>query len=329
MSIEVANMVIDRKTLPKPDGVLLQSPESRHGGKVFFCSRGKRHWVMNAEWFAENGFVWPDDLQIVSPTVIDAFIPGQRAPMRWTDAVRNRPPRDSTGVMREIAVARLSGTGIEVGAGASPMPIPIDCVVRYADIFTLQELRQHWYDGQDPSDLMPPDIVASFDDMSAVPDASVDFVVACHVIEHVSDPIAALENNWAKLRPGGSLVLVVPDMTRTFDRHRELTTIGHLMDDNANPQDRRVRDRLHFREFYRVAFPTPEDEYEATWRRKWAVAFPIHYHTWTYDSFSELIDTLTAPRGRLAGATVWSQPPLGNEAECNEFWFALTKARTG
>jgi SAM-dependent methyltransferase len=312
----------------RPNGVILQAPSSRHGDKVFFCGHGKRHWIMNPAWFAENGFAWPDDLQVVSPGILDAFASGQRAPMRWTGAARQNPPRHSTGIMREIAVAHLTGTGIEVGAGASPMPVPLDCVVRYADLFTLNELRQHWYEGQDPSDLVTPDIVASFDDMSAIPDASVDFIVACHVIEHVSDPIAALENNWAKLRPGGSLVLVVPDMTRTFDRCRKLTTLAHLIEDNASPFDRRVRDRMHFREFYQVAFPVPEDEYEATWRRKWAIAFPIHYHTWTYNSFLELIEMLTALGGRLANASVWSQPPLEDQTECNEFWFALTKPKT-
>lgn len=228
--------VTDLNRPRRPNGVLLQASASRHGEKVFFCSRGKRHWIMSPAWFAENGFSWPDDLQAVSPAIIDAFASGQQAPMRWDDAARQNPPRHSTGIMREIAVARLTGTGIEVGAGSSPMPVPLHCSVRYADIFSLNELWQHWYEGQDPSDLVAPDIVASFDDMSSVPNASVDFIVACHVIEHVSDPIAALENNWAKLRPGGSLVLVVPDMTRTFDRRRELTTLAHLIEDNASPR---------------------------------------------------------------------------------------------
>jgi SAM-dependent methyltransferase len=282
---------------------------------------------MSAEWLAENGFVWPDDVQTVSPSIIDAFSTGQRAPMRYSDEQRRNPPRHSTGVMREIAVSRLHGVGIEVGAGASPMPVPLDCVVRYADIFSMDELQQHWYEGQHPDELLLPDIQASLDDMSAVPDGSVDFIVACHVIEHVSDPIGALENNWAKLRPGGSLVYAVPDMTRTFDRDRKLTTLAHLVEDNADPQTRRERDKAHFQEFYRLALPLPAHEYAAGWMRKWSDAFPIHYHTWTYDSFREMVAMLTAPNGRLANAEVWSQPSLDDAAECNEFWFCLTKPK--
>jgi SAM-dependent methyltransferase len=310
---------------PKLSGVLLQSPGSHHGDKVFFCRRGRRHYVTTADWLAENGFVWPDDLQFVTPSVIDALVPGPPAPRRYSDEQWHRPPRRSTTVMREIAVSRLHGTGIEVGAGAHPMSIPLECVVRYADIFSMDELLEHRYPGQEPDDIVPPDLKASLDDMSAVPDSSVDFVVACHVIEHVSDPIGALVNNWAKLRPGGSLVFAVPDMTRTFDRDRALTTLSHLIEDNADAQARRMRDKEHFQEFYRLALPVPEEKFESEWRRQWELEFPIHYHTWTYESFREMVDMLTAPSGRLASAEVWSQPPLDDPLECNEFWFCLTK----
>jgi SAM-dependent methyltransferase len=310
------------------NGVLLQAPGSRHDDQIFFCRDGRRHWIMNTAWLADNGYVWPDDVQIVSPAVIDAFAPGRWVAMPWTDADRASPPLHSTVIMREIAVARLSGTGIEVGAGATPMPVPLDCTVRYVDMFTIDELRKHAYEGQHPSDMVIPDIVASFDDMSPILDGSVDFVVACHVIEHVNDPIAALENNWMKLRPGGKLALVVPDMRRTFDRDRELTSIAHLIEDNERPDERRERDKMHFQEFYRTALPVPESVYETTWRGQWETAFPIHYHTWTYESFSGLIAMLTAPGGRLANASVWSQPAIPHP-NCNEFWFVLTKSKSG
>jgi SAM-dependent methyltransferase len=313
---------------PNLSGVLLQAPGSHHGDKVFFCRRGKRHWVKNADWLAEHGFVWPDDLQFVAPSVIDAFEFGRNAPGRYSDEQWRNPPRHSTDVMREISVSRLHGTGIEVGAGPTPTPMPLDCVVRYADIFSMDELRAYFsHSGEDLNNLVPPDIKASLDDMSAVPDGSVDFVVACHVIEHVSDPIGALKNNWAKLRPGGSLVFAVPEMTRTFDRDRALTTLSHLLEDHADPQGRRERDKAHFQEFHRLAFPLPEETYEADWRRSWEGADPIHYHTWTYDSFRDLITVLTGPNGPLANAEVWSQPPLDDPAACIEFWFCLTKPK--
>ncbi len=44
-----------------------------------------------------------------------------------------------------------------------------------------------------------------------LPDASVDLVTAKHCLEHVKDPLAALRELHRVLRPGGALLVVVPD----------------------------------------------------------------------------------------------------------------------
>ncbi len=50
----------------------------------------------------------------------------------------------------------------------------------------------------------------------AIPDRSYDFVLFSHALEHVANPVKALRE-WARvLRPGGALVLVLPDYRRTF-----------------------------------------------------------------------------------------------------------------
>ena len=236
------------------EGVLLQAQASRHGDKVFFCWRGHRHWVSDAAWLAENGFSWPADVQEVSPTLLEAFLPARNAPRSWGEGEWRNPPKISTSVMREICVSRLHGSGIEIGAGASPMPVPLSCDVRYVDKYDQDGLRKAVYEGQIVSDLIAPDIVASFEDLSVIADDSIDFVVTCHVIEHTWDPIGSMVGAWRKLKPGGSLVLVVPEMTRTFDQRRPLTRLDHLVEDYRNPDPTRLRDQHHFREFYSNAF---------------------------------------------------------------------------
>lgn len=47
--------------------------------------------------------------------------------------------------------------------------------------------------------------------MEGVPDATYDFVYSSHTLEHVVDPVETLANWWRILRPGGYLVLAVPD----------------------------------------------------------------------------------------------------------------------
>lgn len=47
--------------------------------------------------------------------------------------------------------------------------------------------------------------------MEGVPSDTYDFVYSSHTLEHVLDPVATLARWWKILKPGGYLVLVVPD----------------------------------------------------------------------------------------------------------------------
>lgn len=47
--------------------------------------------------------------------------------------------------------------------------------------------------------------------MDGVEDESFDFVYSSHTLEHVVDPVETLSNWWRILKPGGHLVVVVPD----------------------------------------------------------------------------------------------------------------------
>jgi SAM-dependent methyltransferase len=69
--------------------------------------------------------------------------------------------------------------------------------------------------------------------LSGIVDDTYDLVVSSHCLEHVANPLGALQE-WRRVtRPGGHLVLVLPDPKRTFDHRRPVTTIGHLREDRA------------------------------------------------------------------------------------------------
>ena len=307
-------------------GVLLRSLASRQGEKVCYCARGRRHWITDARWGAENGVSWPADGIEGHADVLDALLPGQNAPLRHDLATWRMPDRVlTTWGMRELSVSRLKGSGIEVGAGANPMPIPLHCQIKYVDIFDVSQLQEHRYDGQESLDILRPDIVAMLGKLDPIAPESLDFVVACHVIEHTRDPIAAIADAWDKIKRGGSLVLVVPEISRTFDKHRALTELGHLIDDFKESDPGRRRDMQHFQEFYAKAFVTPAELYVATWREKWAEDFPIHYHTWTHQSFMEMIDWMMSESLLPGLQEAWSRPPLPADEGCIEFWVVLRK----
>lgn len=66
-----------------------------------------------------------------------------------------------------------------------------------------------------------------------LPNAAYDFVLSSHCLEHVANPLAALRE-WKRVtRPGGHLILILPDPRRTFDHRRPITTLGHLREDFA------------------------------------------------------------------------------------------------
>jgi SAM-dependent methyltransferase len=132
-----------------------------------------------------------------------------------------------------------------------------------------------------------PDIIDDGEVLSTVADASVDFVVASHVLEHCEDPIGTLSNMLRTLRPGGSLFIAVPDKRFTFDRDRDTTTVSHLVSDHREGPERSRRS--HYDEWARI-FPGENGVAPAERARSLeAEGYSIHFHVWTPTDFLELL----------------------------------------
>lgn len=302
-------------------GILLRSPASEFGDRVYYVEHGRRHWVREGAWLARNGFSWPDDVVDVAPGIICSFANGGAAPLRMAGDLERLGSDATSTDLREIAAAGLHGTGIEFGAGASPFPVPLRCHTLYADAYTFDALRANMYPGQTIQQIVRPDFVTDLQTLRGVADDTLDFIVACHVIEHTVSPITALKSCWRALKPGGELIMVVPDMHKTFDRARELTPLQHLVEDHYVPS--RERDRQHFMEFYTKAFNVPSDAgIEKFVSTKHDEGSDIHYHCWTYESFLEMVAWVS--EHEAAWSQVWSHPTLPG-AEDIEFYFRLTK----
>ena len=85
------------------------------------------------------------------------------------------------------------GRGLDIGGQPDPL-------VLYQELFCQMENVQTW--DRDDGD-------AQF--LEGVPDEKFDFVHSSHCLEHLYDPREGLRNWFRVLRPGGYLVIIVPD----------------------------------------------------------------------------------------------------------------------
>lgn len=85
------------------------------------------------------------------------------------------------------------GNGIDIGCGP-------DSIGQYAEQFPLMKTVRNW-------DM--PDGDAQL--LETIADASLDFAHSSHCLEHMQDPRIAMQHWLRVLKPGGHLVVVVPD----------------------------------------------------------------------------------------------------------------------
>lgn len=192
---------------------------------------------------------------------------------------REKPIRES------LAFKYIHGNGIEIGALHEPLVVPDSAKVRYIDRFRVAELRNH-YPELSRYDLVEPDIVDDGETLKKIPDASQDFVIANHFIEHCEDPIGTVENFIRVIRSYGIIYIALPDKRHTFDKDRPITPISHIIRDHEEgPAWSREG---HFEEFASLA--AHQGPTYAKYLRD--IGYSIHYHVWTKKEMLELMHYL-------------------------------------
>jgi len=136
--------------------------------------------------------------------------------------------------------------GLEIGGPSNPFAKmglygiveTLDNAVFSADTVWMKfDDMQYRFDPQkQPGRLFVADAV----DLNKMPDHTYDFVLASHTLEHIANPIKAMKE-WIRItKPGGYIVLILPERSVTFDHKRDITPFRRLLyqyESNAGEDD--------------------------------------------------------------------------------------------
>lgn len=176
----------------------------------------------------------------------------------------------------------LKGRGAEIGAGVQPMLVPLGSHTTYIDRVPTEYWKSQEYWANEW--MVEPDILDEAETLATIADAQFDFLIAGHVLEHVEDPVAALKAWLRVVRPGGHLLIAVPDMRHCGEEHRPLTTVEHFLRDHA--EGPAVSAEEHYRDFGSNMQRLSGSDLDAYVARAEPM---IHFHTFTLASFVQLL----------------------------------------
>ena len=192
---------------------------------------------------------------------------------------------------RILAEKYLQGSGIEIGGLQLPVPMPKGVSVKYVDMLTVEEQRRRFPEIQNAK-LAMPDIIDDGETLSSIPDTSVDFIIANHVLEHFENPCGAIRIHLRKLSPKGILYYSIPDKRLTFDHKRPLTSFEHIVnEDKRGVESGRYS---HYYEFTKLTSNlVDEHEIEMEAKRLMEMHYRIHFHVWDNNSYRDFLFNLS------------------------------------
>ena len=163
-----------------------------------------------------------------------------QAEPRGSTATQTAPTRLQIRRDFVFRTADRAGAALELGPAHNPI-LPkrdgfrtktVDYLDRDGLIAKYREFKQY-----SPDDIEEVDyVVPAGSSMAAVIAERFDLVLASHVLEHSVSLIDFINDCTSLLAPRGVLSLVVPDHRYCFDRFRERSSIGRIIDASLDPR---------------------------------------------------------------------------------------------
>lgn len=135
----------------------------------------------------------------------------------------------SDGALREVLISLIDPDSAILEIGPFCQPVFRGPNVRYLDVLDAQQLRARAGEiGEDASGC--PDVIHFTNGLAEASGSNLDVVFSSHNIEHQPDLIRHLNEVAAALRPGGFMVMLVPDKRYCFDHFLAETTIAEVVE---------------------------------------------------------------------------------------------------
>ena len=120
-----------------------------------------------------------------------------------------------------------------------------------------------------------------------------DFLLSCHSLEHVGNPIKTLKRWYDVLKKSGKIILVLPDKDFTFDHNRPYTKFDHLLQDfNSGINE---HDTTDFEEIFRLhdiakdAMINSNEELKTRMEDNFSNRC-VHHHVYSLELIKELLN---------------------------------------
>lgn len=217
----------------------------------------------------------------------------------------------SYSVRKKLSFRYLRGSGLEIGALHNPLEVPPGVMVKYVDYATREENIKK-FPLIDEHRIVVTDYIEDGCELAGIQNASQDFVIANHLLEHFPNPLLALLNWVRVLKRNGILFITLPNGEKSFDYGRKITTIEHIVDDyelvkSGDMKRFREKNREHYKEFVEISIPNLHmvqrslKTYETESERNAYIdklaresSDDAHFHLFTKASFTAFLDYVIA-----------------------------------
>ncbi len=187
---------------------------------------------------------------------------------------------------RKKLLAMAHGQGVEIGPGPRPQirigtPAGVTSVVYVEQQKSPERWIELYGDQPDMDPALWDDYVEGAASDLPVEDGSLDFIFSSHVFEHLANPLGHLRHWKTKLRPGGLVLGVVPELGGAKDYRQDACTLNDFV---AEDQDSIWEPtEAHYERYVRK---TVRGADAALWIRE---KRSIHVHFYTPGNMADLL----------------------------------------